>query len=81
VRVHLSPNTVQTLLDASPSVATQVPMAAFASTTTPSGQFSNNPATGVQSTLSGAPVTNFQTFKGSGIERQLHVSAGIVWRF
>ena len=83
VRVHLSHNRVQTLLDANPDVAMVVaeggsfgfPVLAF-----PSIYFSNDPLLGVFS-LSGPDLDDFAAFKASGTETSTVVSAGYFWRF
>jgi hypothetical protein len=31
--------------------------------------------------LSGAPISEFKTFAGSGVTLQLNVTAGLIWRF
>jgi hypothetical protein len=42
---------------------------------------SNNPSTGAASSLSGPPITGFQTFAGSGTQLQMSVVPGVYWRF
>jgi hypothetical protein len=81
VRAHISKNAVNLLLDATPTVASQIPAGAIASFTIPSLQFSNNASTGVQSSLSGPPISGFRTFSGSGTEVHLSVTGGIIFRF
>ncbi len=80
-RDYLTSNVVHTLLDANGSEA-QVGAAGSCAgfDVSPDIQDCNNPATG-NSTLSGAPFTNFRTFSGDGIRHQLTFTAGIFWRF
>ncbi len=79
VRAHLSKNAIDTLVDANPAAMTSTPAFPLVSPTTPSIQVSNNPSVG-QSTLS-VPIAGFQTFAGSGVQRQVSVTAGWFWRF
>jgi hypothetical protein len=82
VRAYVSRNAVDVLVDAAPQVTTATPAGFIASTTTPSMQFSNNPAiTSQQSTLSGAPINGFRTFSSSGTPIQVAVSFGYFVRF
>jgi hypothetical protein len=81
VRVHLSPNRVKTILSTHPEVVNQTPSGFIASDTTPSIQFSNTPALGFQSTLSGPDIAEFETFEGSGLNRHITMTAGWFWRF
>ena len=83
VRVHLSNNTVHTFLNANPDVVTHFSQeqAAFAFTTTdPSVRFSNSPLTGVESSLGGPDIDNFETFTVSGVQSQVLVNVGYFWR-
>ena len=65
VRALLGKNSASTTLDATPLVQTLNPIQVLATTTTPSLQFANNPASGSFSTLSGASLQDFETFEGS----------------
>lgn len=68
-------------LDSTPSVTTRSPGSFVESFTTPAVQFSSNPSTGRDSTLSGAPLTGFKAFSTSGLQIRYLVTAGIVVRF
>lgn len=81
VRVHVGGGKVDTMLDASPNVATGTPAGAISSITNPSIQFTDNPSAGLQSTLSGPAITGLRTFTGSGTAIRTNVAAGIYWRF
>lgn len=81
VRAYLSRNTVSVLLDANPAVATGTPAGFIASFTNPSLQVSNNPSTGVQSTLSGPAISGFKTFTGSGTQTHVSMTVGFFTRF
>jgi len=83
VRVHFGSHTVQTLLDANPgSVPDSNPLTQFviATVTSPSLQFTNVPA-GLDTTLSGNAIADFETFSADGLFRQVLVSIGYFWRF
>ena len=81
VRVHLSDNPVEVLVDANPSVATATPIFAISTGRTPSIQFSNNASPGSRSSLSGPAVSNLKTFEGSGVQTQIKVAVGYYFRF
>jgi hypothetical protein len=81
VRVHLSDNPIDTLVDAQPSVTQQMPAFAINTGTRPAVQFSNNDATGFRSSLSGDAVSDLATFSGSGVHRQVLFSVGYFIRF
>lgn len=81
VRALLGKNSASTTLDATPLVQTLNPIQVLATTTTPSLQFANNPASGSFSTLSGASLQDFETFEGSGSATVLSVTAGWYFRF
>jgi len=57
----------------------RVPGLAAAGLWHPPLQFSTVP--GVPSNLSGAPISGFKTFTGTGIEHHVGVTAGLFWRF
>jgi hypothetical protein len=83
-RVYLGRDRLDTVVDASPSVAANGPVspAPLSSSTTPSIQFSNNPpGTGPQSNLTGEAITGFRTYEGSGVRSQFALTAGLFWRF
>jgi hypothetical protein len=83
-RVYLGSDKLETIVDATPSVATNPPPAPFplTSASTPSIQFSNNrPGTGHQSNLTGEPVADFKSFEGNGLRSQFALTAGLFWRF
>lgn len=82
VRVHVRPHAIDTVVSATPATQVLTPPRAFASATTPSVQYSNNPVgTGVRSTLSGAPVSGFTTREASGWQVDTAVGVGYFWRF
>ncbi len=91
VRVALSRNAANTVVDASPNVALgQPPAGRGVLGAEPSIQFSNNssdPLTvlGVTavaaSTLTGPAITGLRTFSESGISTHTNITAGIFWRF
>ena len=80
VRAHLSKNSVSNLVDANPTVATLTPAFVAMTPTNPTMVWSNNPSTGVQSSLNG-PINGFRTFAGSGIQTQISIVPGFFWRF
>jgi hypothetical protein len=83
VRVHVGSQTVHSRLDARPAMVPDPNPAtwfALATLTSPSLQLSNNPALAPTS-LSGAAVTDFETFSADGQFRQVLVSVGYFWRF
>ncbi len=80
VRAHMSGNTLDNLLDATPSRVN-------GAITQTSGYFNagrslifSSDAT-VQNSLSGPALANFRTFAGSGIQFQIAVSGGVFYRF
>lgn len=81
VRLHFSPNRINTSISASPLVVGQSPEGFIASETSPSIQFSNDPTPGVESSSSGPPIVDFETFRGSGLNRRLTVTGGLYFRF
>jgi hypothetical protein len=81
VRVHMSPNKVETVVSATPSVTLQSPAFAISTGGLTSVQFSNDPRLGRQSSLSGPAVTDLRTFTGSGTQTQVLVGIGYFLRF
>jgi hypothetical protein len=91
VRVALSRNASNTVVDASPNVALgQRPAGRGVLGAEPSIQFTNNssePVTALgvtavaSSTLTGPAVAELRTFSGSGVSTQTNIIAGIFWRF
>jgi hypothetical protein len=91
VRVALSKNTANTVVDASPNVALgQPPAGRGVLGADPSIQFSNNssePVTALgvtavaASTLTRPGITELRTFSGSGASTHTNITAGIFWRF
>jgi hypothetical protein len=83
VRVHMSPNRLDTVVSATPSVTLQSPAFAVSTGGLTSVQFSNtnDPRFGRQSSLSGPAVTDLRTFTGSGMQTQVLVGVGYVLRF
>jgi hypothetical protein len=81
-RVYLSSHKLDTLIDATPSVATATPTNFLASATTPAIQWSNfPPGSAIQSNLTGQAVSGFRTFEGGGTQSQFILTAGLFWRF
>jgi hypothetical protein len=79
-RVLIGGSDAKLLLDASPSNVAGTPAGFIESFTTPAVQFSNNPSTGRQSTLSGPAISGFSAFSGGTAIRVL-VTFGIARRF
>ena len=82
-RVHVGRQTIRTLLSADPDrVASPGPATdlAIASFLTPVIQLSNSDAHG-RTTLSGATITDFESFSADGVLRQVLVTVGYFWRF
>ena len=67
-------------LDAAPSVTTGTPAGSIEFDSSPALQFSNNPATGRQSTLSGSALSGFTLLSG-GVNARVLVTVGLVRRF
>jgi hypothetical protein len=80
LRVHLSENSVATLVSATPSVVTQGPAFAISTGTRPSIQFSNEPSNW-PSSLSGPAVADLRTFSGTGMQALTNISVGYFVRF
>jgi hypothetical protein len=80
-RVFVGTNGTRLVVDATPSVATLTPAGFLESFTNPAIQFSNNPSTGRQSSLSGPPLSGFAAFTGSGLVTRVLLTVGIVRRF
>ena len=80
VREHIGRNRTATLVDATPrSAAPSAPgFGTLSIGTTPPLVFTSN---GAGSNLSGAPISGFTTFSGSGWGGQLDVTAGLIYRF
>jgi hypothetical protein len=79
VRDRLNTNTIGTTVDATPSSAALAPHSVLTIGTNPPLQFSTLP--GVPSNLSGAPISSFKTFTGTGLEHHVDVTTGLFWRF
>lgn len=79
-RVFIGGHSPRLLLDATPAVTTGTPAGFIESFTNPAIQFSNNPSTGRQSTLSGAPIQAFEAVS-AGTETRVVVTFGIFRRF
>jgi hypothetical protein len=62
-------------------VALRAPGDFIESLTNPNIQFSNDPATGRQSTLSGPPLDGFVAFEGTGVQTRVLVTVGVFVRF
>lgn len=79
VRVQLSPNSLDTLVDAQPTSVTGTPTFVITSATTTPLVFSNTAAT--RSNLSGPAITNLKTFTGSGVDVHTNLTVGYFLRF
>jgi len=79
-RLLVGPDTTRVTLDATPVVTRGSPAGFVESFTTPAIQFSNDPATGRVSSLSGPALQGVDVFKG-GVMAHAIVSASIAWRF
>ena len=79
VRVHISPNSIDTLVDTLPNSVLATPPFSIASGTTPSLVFSNTAA--VRSNLTGPAITDLKTFAGSGLDIQTSLTVGYYLRF
>lgn len=79
LRVHLSPNSLDTLVDAQPNRVTGTPPFSIPSTTSPALVFSNTSAT--RSSLSGPAIADLKTFAGSGTDLQTRLTVGYFIRF
>jgi hypothetical protein len=82
-RDHVTSNSIDTVLFATPNVATLSPpgAVAFFGPSAPNNLvFSNDPSIG-PSTLSGPAIKGIRTFKGNGITNQFNASAGVFYRF
>ena len=80
-RVLFGQQTLGVELDATPVRVSGTPQGFIESFTTPAIQFSNNPNTGRESSLSGEPLINFKAFTTDGIQIRFIVSAGVFIRF
>jgi hypothetical protein len=81
VRVHLSGSGIETLAGATPSVVFQSPAFVISTGTIPSIQFSNSQVFNRPSSLSGPVIDDLNTFKGSGVQSRVSVTAGYFFRF
>jgi hypothetical protein len=79
-RVLVGPDTTRIHLDATPSVARGTPAGFIESFTNPAIQFSNDPATGRVSSLSGPALHDVEVFNGGVLARTI-VSVAIARRF
>jgi hypothetical protein len=80
-RAYIGAPRLALVLDSDPVVTTLTPGRFIESFTTPAVQFSNNPSTGRNSTLSGAPLEGFRVFSASGVQIRYVVTAGVAFRF
>src|SRR5262245_37519470 len=79
VRDHAYTNQGGTAIDATPATVFATPPTYIFSATSPSIQFSNQPT--VPSSLSGVSLKSVPTFKGSGVQNRIGLTAGVFWRF
>jgi hypothetical protein len=82
IRDYVRSNTISTIVDASPATTSPTTFGVlFLSTlTNPPVVFSGLPSFS-PSTLSDGSLRDFKTFRGTGIEQQINVTAGLFWRF
>jgi hypothetical protein len=80
-RVFVGPNATRVRLDATPAIASPGPAGFIEIPTNPSIQFSSDPETGRQSTLSGEPVRGFDLFVGGGLQTRVQITVGVGVRF
>ena len=82
IRDYVRSNTISTLVDASPATTSPTSFGVlFLSTlTNPPLVFSGVPNFS-PSTLSDGSLKDFKTFRGTGVEQQINVTAGLFWRF
>src|SRR5207244_869374 len=76
----MGPDSTRVQIDAQPSSVHGTPAGFVESFTNPVVQFSNDPSTGRQSTLSGPPVRDFTLFRG-GVQARGLVTIGAVIQF
>jgi hypothetical protein len=69
------------LIDADPDVQTRANGDFLEMLTNPNIQFSNDPATGRVSSLSGPALDGFEAFKASGWQARVFITAGVFFRF
>lgn len=81
VRLHVSENTIETVVSANPSTREQSPPFAITTPFPPTIQFSNSRSINRPSSLSGAPVTDLVTFTGTGLQTQTSLTVGYFVRF
>jgi len=79
-RVLVGPDPTRVRLDATPTFVRGTPAGFIESFTNPAIQFSNDPATGRRSSLSGAPLHDVEVFHGGVLARSL-VTAAVSRRF
>lgn len=79
VRDHLSRNNVSSTLTATPASEMLFPGGVLIIFSTPPLRFSTSPNT--PSTLGGTPVSEFTTFRGTGVRNQVKLTVGLFWKF
>jgi len=79
-RLLVGPDTTRITLDATPSVVRGTPAGFIESFTNPAIQFSNDPATGRVSSLSGPALSGVEVFRGGVLARTI-VSVAVARRF
>ena len=80
-RALIGLNTSRVTIDATPSSTPGSPAGVIELFTFPAIEFSNNPSTGRQSTLSGPGLHGVTIFEGTGVSVHAIVSVGLVKRF
>ena len=79
-RVFFGSNNARLQLDATPTVVRSVPAGFIETLTYPNIQFSTDPSSGRESSLSGS-LEEFDAFKGSGMQTRVLVTVGVIKRF
>jgi hypothetical protein len=79
-RLFVGPSRVRLLIDADPVVVRGTPADSIETTTSPSIQFSNDPAIGRSSTLSGS-LDAFAAFRSSGVQTRVLITFGVFFTF
>ena len=80
VRMLIGPDGTRAIVDAQPASVRGAPAGFIESFTNPAIQFSNDPATGRQSSLSGPGLQSVEVFKGGTLART-QITVGVTRRF
>lgn len=80
-RVLMGPGNHDVIVSATPSSTRGTPSDSITLLSYPALQFSNNPSTGRESTLSGPGVQDFKVFRGAGIQTRTLITVGFAYHF